>query len=142
WGRHRRGVGFAPAAGAWGAGGGARTPRGLLAWRAVELRGGAGGGFDPRRWSLKHLHRLMVTSAAYCQSSAVDPRDAAHAGALAADRDNKLLWHARRRRLEGEALRDTMLALSGELSRRMYGPSARPKLPEGVSKYAWKADAR
>ena len=35
-----------------------------------------------------------------------------------------------------------MLQLSGELNLRMYGPSARPKLPDGVSKYAWKPDAR
>src|SRR5262249_24234372 len=71
-----------------------------------------------------------------------DPKDEHHTRALAADRDNKLLWHARRRRLEGEALRDAMLQLSGELNLRMYGPSARPKLPDGVSKYAWKPDAR
>src|SRR5207248_1933302 len=56
------------------------------------------------------------------------------------DRDNKLLWHARRRRLEGETLRDAMLSLSGEVNRRMFGPSARPKLPAGLSKYAWKPD--
>jgi hypothetical protein len=52
------------------------------------------------------------------------------------------VWHARRRRLEGEALRDAMLATSGELNLHMFGPSAKPKLPEGISKYAWKPDAR
>src|SRR5207237_6312295 len=58
------------------------------------------------------------------------------------DRENKLLWHANRRRLEGEAVRDAMLALSGELNPRMYGVSAHPKLPENISKYAWKPDSR
>src|SRR5207248_11341025 len=91
---------------------------------------------------LKKVHRLRVLSAAYRQSSRVDPRDEMQRRALTVDRDNKLLWHARRRRLEGEALRDAMLSLSGEVNRRMFGPSARPKLPEGLSKYAWKPDAR
>src|SRR5262249_13630000 len=57
-------------------------------------------------------------------------------------RDNKLLWHARRQRMEGEALRDTLLSLSGELNRRAFGDSCRPKLPTDLSKYAWKADER
>jgi hypothetical protein len=106
----------------------------LLDWLAVE--------FVEHGWGLKHLHRLMVTSATYCRTSLVDPHDAGHARALRADPDNKLLWHARRRRLEGEALRDAMLAVSGELNPRPFGPSARPKLPEKVSSYAWKPDAR
>src|SRR5262249_34541682 len=58
----------------------------------------------------------------------------------AVDRDNHLLWHARRWRLEGEALRDAALALSGELSRRMFGPSARPELPATFGKSAWTPD--
>ena len=49
------------------------------------------------------MHRLMVTSAAYRQSSLVRPEDPRHAKAIEADPENKLLWHARRRRLEGEA---------------------------------------
>ncbi|MBI1917883.1 MAG: DUF1553 domain-containing protein [Planctomycetes bacterium] len=132
--QHHFGVGIVATASDFGAQGEAPTHPELLDWLAVEL--------VESGWSLKHLHRLMVTSATYCQSSRVDPKDANHVRALAADRDNKLLWHARRRRLEGEALRDAMLQLSGELNLRMYGPSARPKLPEGVSKYAWKPDAR
>src|SRR5262249_39782764 len=54
---------------------------------------------------------------------------------------NKLLWHARRRRLEGESVRDAFLTLSGERNDRMFGYSARPKLPDKVSNYAWKPDA-
>jgi hypothetical protein len=88
------------------------------------------------------MHRLMVTSATYCQDSPVDPNNPRHARALARDRGNQLLWHARRRRLEGETLRDAMLALSGELNLRMFGTSARPPLPDKISKYAWKPDAR
>src|SRR5205807_1620650 len=58
------------------------------------------------------------------------------------DGENKLLWHARRQRLQGETMRDAMLSLSGELNPRMFGVSARPTLPEKISNYAWKPDAR
>jgi hypothetical protein len=88
------------------------------------------------------MHRLMVMSAAYCQDSTVDAHNPAHAKALKEDRENKLLWHANRRRLEGEAIRDAMLSISGDLNLRMYGVSARPKLPEKISNYAWKPDAK
>jgi hypothetical protein len=105
----------------------------LLDWLAVE--------FVEQGWSLKHLHRLMVTSAAYGQSALVDRGHPQHVRSLAEDRENTLLWHARRRRLEGEAIRDAMLVLSGELNPRLFGASARPKLPENISNYAWKPDA-
>ena len=88
------------------------------------------------------MHRLMVLSAAYRQDSRVDLDNAAHRRARTIDRENHLLWHARRRRLEGEASRDAMLALSGELNPHMFGPSARPLLPANISKYAWKPDSR
>jgi hypothetical protein len=104
----------------------------LLDWLAAELM--------DHGWSLKHLHRLMVTSAAYCQDSTVDPKNPTHAKGLAADRANTLLWHARRRRLEGEAIRDAMLLAAGDLNGRMFGPSAKPTLPAQLSKYAWKPD--
>ncbi len=106
----------------------------LLDWLAVE--------FMEHGWSLKTMHRLMVTSAAYCQDSTIDAHNPAQAKALKEDRENKLLWHANRHRLEGEAIRDSMLSLSGELNLRMYGVSARPKLPEKISNYAWKPDAK
>jgi len=105
----------------------------LLDWLAVEL--------VERGWSLKHLNYLMVTSAAYRQTSLVDPEEPAVQQAQKADPQNHLLWHARRRRLEGEAIRDNLLQLSGELNLRMYGPSARPALPAGVQGHAdWKVD--
>jgi hypothetical protein len=132
--QHHFGVGLVASSNDFGAQGEAPTHPELLDWLAVEL--------VENGWSLKHLHRLMVTSAAYCQDSRVDSADPRHARALAADPDDKLLWHARRRRLEGEALRDAVLALTGELNPRMFGPSARPKLPEHISHYAWKPDPK
>ena len=71
-------------------------------------------------WSLKHLHKLTVTSAAYRQSAAN------RAEAAARDADNRLLWRFSPRRLEGEAVRDAMLFVSRELNGQMNGPSFRP----------------
>jgi hypothetical protein len=131
--QHHFGAGIVPTASDFGAQGTPPTHPELLDWLAVEL--------VESGWDLKHLHRLMVTSAAYRQDSAVDPRQALHARGLAVDRDNDLLWHARRRRLEGEAIRDALLAVSGELSPRLFGPAARPELPAAFGKAAWKPDA-
>ena len=132
--QHHFGVGIVGTPNDFGVQGDRPTHPELLDWLAVE--------FVERGWSLKTMHRLMVTSATYCQSSLVDRGSPQHAAAYAFDRDNKLLWHARRQRLEGETLRDAMLGLSGELNLRMFGPSARPKLPAGISNYAWKPDER
>jgi hypothetical protein len=105
----------------------------LLDWLAMEL--------VENGWSLKHIHRLMVTSSTYRMSSLVVSTDEAAIKALSVDRENKLLWRANRRRLEGEAIRDAILQVSGELNLQMHGPSVRPALPEGVSeRYAWDAD--
>jgi hypothetical protein len=65
-----------------------------------------------------------------------------HRAAWQADRENRLLWHYPRWRLEGEALRDAVLACSGQLQTRMFGPSARPELPPNLSRNAWKPDPR
>jgi hypothetical protein len=105
----------------------------LLDWLSVEL--------VESGWSLKHIHRLMVTSATYRQSSNIEPGDAGAKRALAADPDNKLLWRSSRRRLGGEELRDALLQTAGELNLEMHGRSARPTLPAGVSaRYAWEPD--
>jgi hypothetical protein len=105
----------------------------LLDWLAVEL--------VQNHWSLKHIHRLMVTSAAYRMSSFQESNNQLATRVAQVDQENKLLWKANRRRLEGEAIRDAMLQISGELNLQMHGPSARPELPAGVSdRYAWKAD--
>ncbi len=80
----------------------------LLDWLASELiRSG---------WSLKHMHRLIVLSATYRQSGRIDP------AARAKDADARLLWRFPSRRLEAEAIRDAMLAVSGRLDLKMGGP--------------------
>ena len=67
-------------------------------------------------WRLKPLHRLIVTSATYRQSSRLNEK------AHAIDRDNRLLWRMTPRRLEAESIRDAILASSGKLDSRMGGP--------------------
>jgi uncharacterized protein DUF1553/uncharacterized protein DUF1549 len=106
----------------------------LLDWLSSEL--------VDNGWRLKGIQRLIVTSATYCESSAVDPTSVEQADAIAADPNNNLLWRARRQRLEGEALRDAMLRVSGQLNLKMYGPSVHPELPQELadSKYGWEAD--
>jgi mono/diheme cytochrome c family protein len=84
----------------------------LLDWLAVELL--------ENGQSLKSLHRLIVMSAAYRQSTHDDPR------AAKVDADNRLLWRMNRRRLDAEALRDAVLAVSGTLDRAMGGPAFEP----------------
>jgi hypothetical protein len=69
-------------------------------------------------WKVKDLHRLIVTSAAYRQASRVHNDQAE-----GLDSDNRLLWHANRRRLEGEAVRDSALAVAGALNPKLGGPS-------------------
>lgn len=90
----------------------------LLDWLATEL--------IAQGWSLKAMHRLMVTSATYRQSSL------ALTQTLADDPDNTLFARMPRRRLEGESVRDALLAVSGRLDRRVGGPSVFPDLPPGV----------
>jgi Protein of unknown function (DUF1553)/Protein of unknown function (DUF1549) len=85
----------------------------LLDWLAVELGDHA---LDGGR-SLKALHRLIVTSAAYRQVST------ANADGARKDAGNALLWRMNRRRLDAESIRDSVLAASGKLREQMYGPS-------------------
>ncbi|MCW3098656.1 MAG: hypothetical protein JWL77_4274, partial [Chthonomonadaceae bacterium] len=107
----------------------------LLDWLATEFMAGgpqaSGHVIDQSAsngaWSLKKMHRLMVTSATYRQSAAYNPQ----AGRL--DPENHLLWHYTRRRLEGEAIRDAMLSVSGALNPKMGGPSVFPELPAGIT---------
>jgi hypothetical protein len=91
----------------------------LLDWLAVE--------FVRRGWSLKAMHRLIVTSATYQQSSRVTPE------LLSRDPENRILARGPRVRLEAELLRDTALAASGLLSCRIGGPSVFPPQPPGVT---------
>jgi hypothetical protein len=91
----------------------------LLDWLAVE--------FVRRGWSLKEMHRLMVSSATYQQSSQVTPE------LLETDPQNKLLAHGPRLRLEAELVRDAVLQVSGLLSPKVGGPSVFSPQPPGIS---------
>jgi len=78
-------------------------------------------------WSLKRMHKLIMTSAVYRESSA--PRE----DAAETDADNRLLWSFPRERLEGEVIRDSSLAVSGLLNSKTGGPSVFPDLPDGMA---------
>ncbi len=91
----------------------------LIDWLAHE--------FVKSKWSIKAMHRLMVTSATYRQSSGhANPK------AEAADPDNSLFWKFRRQRLSGEMLRDAILATSGRLNPEQFGLPIFPPLPGGI----------
>jgi hypothetical protein len=107
----------------------------LLDWLASEIVASG--------WRIKPLHRLIVMSSTYRQSSQFDAADPNHARAAQVDPDNKLLSRFRRQRLDGEQVRDTLLAVSGQLNRELFGPSFKPELPAEakVSRYAWQVDA-
>ncbi|HTE19697.1 MAG TPA: DUF1553 domain-containing protein, partial [Armatimonadota bacterium] len=109
---HHFGVGLVPSVENFGRSGMAPTHQPLLDWLSVGLTRGISGS---RPWTLKALHRLMVTSSAYRQGSA------SRAAAAKLDPENRLLWRQRPRRLEAEAIRDGMLAVSGTLDARMFG---------------------
>jgi mono/diheme cytochrome c family protein len=113
----------------------------LLDWLASELVDGppqAEGKAGPG-WRMKHLHRLICTSAAYRMSSSMKGAVAA----LAVDPDNTLLWRRQPLRLESQVVRDGILALAGTLDPLMGGPP----VPEGQraasrrrSLYLWHSD--
>ena len=105
---HHFGAGIVHTPNDFGFNGGRPSHPELLDWLASELVAG--------KWSLKNLHRQIVLSATYRQSSA--PR----ADGLAKDAGNRLLWRKSPARLEAEALRDAVLAATGELNPRMGGP--------------------
>ncbi|HVR76151.1 MAG TPA: DUF1549 and DUF1553 domain-containing protein [Planctomycetota bacterium] len=87
-------------------------------------------------WSLKRLVREIVLSAAYRQESREEPASAA------IDPDNVLLWRANRRRLEIEAWRDTILAVSGTLESTAGGPSHDPSEPAGTRRTVYSGISR
>jgi hypothetical protein len=88
----------------------------LLDWLAVELM--------DHNWSLKHIHRLIVSSATYQQSSRVTPQ------LLARDPDNRLLARGPRFRVDAEVVRDIALAASGLMNPKIGGPSVYPPAPD------------
>jgi hypothetical protein len=89
----------------------------LLDWLAHELVHPSAKNVKP--WSLKHIHRLILNSAAYKQAGRGDDKG------KQIDADNRLLWKRSPRRLEAEAFRDTVLTVAGELDRKMGGPGFR-----------------
>jgi hypothetical protein len=96
----------------------------LLDWLAAE--------FVRQGWSIKQLHRLIVTSAAYRQSSSRAGNRTARL-ASEVDRDNRLLWRQNIRRLTAEQLRDALLAVSGSLNvAHAGGPPIWPELPPEI----------
>ncbi len=90
----------------------------LLDWLAIRFRQGG--------WDVKQLFKLILTSATYRQSAVVT------AEKLEKDRDNRLLSRGPRFRMDAEMVRDHALAVSGLLSRKMYGPGVKPYQPEGI----------
>ena len=102
------GVGIVDTPNDFGANGTTPSHPQMLDWLAGEL--------VQRGWSIKHVHRLVLKSNTYQQSS--KPR----AGALAVDGDARLLWRFPPRRLEAEAIRDCILQVSGVLDKRVGGP--------------------
>lgn len=93
----------------------------LLDWLASELRDGG--------WSLKHVHRTIVTSATYRQVGSASADTADWPQRIRTDPRNELYSRFPRRRLEGEIVRDALLQVSGQLNRHMRGPGVRPALP-------------
>jgi hypothetical protein len=90
----------------------------LLDWLAMK--------FIESGWSVKALHRLILNSAAYRQSSSVETASDHYRRAVTVDAENQLLWRFPPRRLEAEAVRDAALAVSGQLNPKAGGPSFRP----------------
>jgi len=94
------------------------TNQKLLDWLAVE--------FMERNWSVKAIDRMIVLSNAYQQTSVADPAK------LKIDPDNKLYWRMNRKRLEGEIIRDSVLAVSGALNPRLGGKPVRVPIEQEV----------
>lgn len=94
----------------------------LLDWLASE--------FQSHNWDLKWLHRTIVTSATYRQASRSRPGNPDWANSLHQDQQNALYSRGYRRRLDGESIRDAMLAMAGLLTDERGGPGVMPPLPE------------
>ncbi|MGH9661348.1 MAG: DUF1549 and DUF1553 domain-containing protein, partial [Bryobacteraceae bacterium] len=103
------------------------THRELLDWLAAT--------FVEDGWSMKKMHRRIMLSRTYQQSSGNRPE------AAQADPENKLLWRFTPRRLEGETIRDSMLQASGRLNLKMGGPGVFPPIPASIApRGGWKRD--
>jgi hypothetical protein len=115
---HHFGVGIVNTPNDFGHLGGTPSHPELLDWLAVEFRDGDQG--------LKQLHRLIVTSETYRQTSRTSELDpSVVAQAVSLDSDNRLLWRMNRLRLDSECIHDAVLVAAGRLDLRMGGPSDR-----------------
>ena len=112
------GRGIVPTANDFGKLGEQPTHPELLDWLASEFMAGD--------WQLKRLHKLIMLSNTYRLSSHGD------ADNLKSDPSNALLWRFNMRRLSGEEVRDSILAVSGSLNLKPFGPSTYPKIPKEV----------
>jgi hypothetical protein len=119
------GRGIVPTVGDFGVQGEKPSHPELLDWLATE--------FVNKHWSMKAMHRLMVTSATYRQSSRVTPE------LLGRDPQNILLARGPRFRVDAETVRDLALAAAGLLSDKIGGPSVFPPQPAGVSELSYGA---
>jgi len=116
--QHYFGIGIVKTSDNFGIQGDAPSHPALLDWLATEL--------VRREWKLKAMHRLIVTSSVYRQSSATS-RDLQKQ-----DPENRLLAHGPRKRLSANAIRDTALFSSGLLVGKIGGPSVKPYMPPGI----------
>ncbi|MBT4868308.1 MAG: DUF1549 domain-containing protein [Planctomycetaceae bacterium] len=147
--QHHFGKGLSSTSSDFGVVGDPPTHPELLDWLATEfvrtpgsntISTAAGSGATGGAWSLKRMHRLMVTSSTYRQASRfadADWTEQQTTGAVAlwttcrkADPENSLHWRRTRQRLEGESIRDAMLTAADTLSRRRGGSGIRPPLPK------------
>lgn len=120
--QHHFGRGIVATTSDFGANGARPTHPELLDWLALE--------FMERGWSIKQMHKLMLLSNTYRQSAENPSPNTAR------DPENKLWWRFERRRLEAEAIRDSILYVSGRLNPEMGGPSVFPPLPEDLADFA------
>jgi hypothetical protein len=91
--------------------------------------------FVENGWSIKKMHRLIMLSNTYQQSSKFNPE------AAKIDPEDKLVWRYNRHRLEGESIRDSMLQVAGRLNLKMGGRGVFPPLPPGIDpRGGWKRD--
>ncbi|MGC1275507.1 MAG: PSD1 and planctomycete cytochrome C domain-containing protein [Planctomycetaceae bacterium] len=116
--QHYFGIGLVETTGDFGAQGAWPSHPDLLDWLAVE--------FVESGWNVKHVHRLIVTSATYRQSSVATP------DRFADDPENRLLARGPRFRLGAETIRDAALAVSGLLVETIGGESVKPYQPPGL----------
>ncbi len=121
---HHFGVGLVSTLDNFGQSGSPPTNQALLDWLANAFAHGLHG----KAWSRKDIHRLIVSSVAYRQSSYIG----SSVQAVKIDPENKLLWRQREHRLEAEAIRDAVLQCAGTLDSKMYGePIGEVTLPTG-----------